>query len=252
MREAELMCHESILQVVRDSMPVETILRAYIDETVDEEIIEETVEKTVNENINPDISQNYVALTNDGDNASSNSIKKTDEVVDVEKNTVKKPVLEMNSGEKQDLTKDDTTQNINLVIQTPVNNAKASTIKEENQEEKSIEDEVKENGNKEKPKDIIKPKDTALSFNNKDTVLNMETNRKSVVSAPKTLERLEEISKARSEQRKLEEAEEDDDDEKLVIHDNATLALDKIDIHDLNKKLNVQPDPILDDIEVLT
>ena len=47
MREAELMCQESILQVVRDGMPVETILRAYIDETVDEEVIEETVEKTV-------------------------------------------------------------------------------------------------------------------------------------------------------------------------------------------------------------
>ena len=45
MREAELMCQESILQVVRDSMPVETILRAYIDETVDEEIIEETIEQ---------------------------------------------------------------------------------------------------------------------------------------------------------------------------------------------------------------
>ena len=30
-------------------MPVETILRAYIDQTVDEEIIEETIEKTVEE-----------------------------------------------------------------------------------------------------------------------------------------------------------------------------------------------------------
>ena len=47
MREAELICQESILQVVRDGMPVETILRAYIDETVDEEVIEEIVEKTV-------------------------------------------------------------------------------------------------------------------------------------------------------------------------------------------------------------
>ena len=49
MREAELICQESILQVVRDGMPVEKILRAYMDETVDEEIIEETVEKMVDE-----------------------------------------------------------------------------------------------------------------------------------------------------------------------------------------------------------
>ena len=44
MREAEIMCKESIVEVIRDSVPVEKILRAYIDETVDEEIIEETKE----------------------------------------------------------------------------------------------------------------------------------------------------------------------------------------------------------------
>merc|ERR1712072_1333668 len=49
MREAELMCQESILKVIRDNMPVEKILRAYIDETVDEEVIEETIEKEVTE-----------------------------------------------------------------------------------------------------------------------------------------------------------------------------------------------------------
>ena len=49
MRECELICHECILGVIRDSMPVESILRAYIDETVDEEVIEETLEKNVEE-----------------------------------------------------------------------------------------------------------------------------------------------------------------------------------------------------------
>lgn len=44
-REIELICQECILQVTRDSMPVEKILRAYIDKTVDEEVIEETIEK---------------------------------------------------------------------------------------------------------------------------------------------------------------------------------------------------------------
>ena len=39
MREAELMCQESILNVIRENTPVETILRAYIDETVDEELL---------------------------------------------------------------------------------------------------------------------------------------------------------------------------------------------------------------------
>ena len=31
-REIELICHECILQVIRDSMPIEKILRAYLDE----------------------------------------------------------------------------------------------------------------------------------------------------------------------------------------------------------------------------
>ena len=38
---------KSILSVIRESVPVEKILRAYIDETVDEEIIEELIENNV-------------------------------------------------------------------------------------------------------------------------------------------------------------------------------------------------------------
>ena len=50
---------------------------------------------------------------------------------------------------------------------------------------------------------------------------------------------------------KEEEAEYDDDDEdRITILDDAKLNLDNLD-HDLNKKLNLEPDPILDDVEVL-
>ena len=71
--------------------------------------------------------------------------------------------------------------------------------------------------------------------------------------APKTLERLEQISKERHAQRKAEaEEEEEEEEDKLVIHSNTELNLDKIDIHDLDKKLNMKPDPVLDDIEILT
>ena len=97
-------------------------------------------------------------------------------------------------------------------------------------------------------------KDT-ISFSNKDTVLDLNTNRKSVINAPKTLERLEKISAERHAERKkadeAEDAEEAAEEDKLVIHNNTALDLEKIDIHDLNKKINVKPDPVLDDIEVL-
>ena len=47
MRECELIAQECVLNVIRDNMPVENILKAYIDDTVDEEIIEEIIEKNV-------------------------------------------------------------------------------------------------------------------------------------------------------------------------------------------------------------
>ena len=83
----------------------------------------------------------------------------------------------------------------------------------------------------------------------------MGTNRSTEVEAPKTLERLEKISKENNDRRKAEEAayddEDDEDDERLRIFDDANLELDKIDVHNLNKKMNLKPDPILEDIEVL-
>ena len=87
----------------------------------------------------------------------------------------------------------------------------------------------------------------SLSFDDRDTLFDGE--KRSTVIAPKTLERLEKISKQRHEQRKMEEEAEEDDDEKLVIGDS--LKLQNLDIHDLNKKVNLEPDPILDNIEVL-
>ena len=94
-----------------------------------------------------------------------------------------------------------------------------------------------------------------MKFNDTDTVLDLTTNRKTNVDAPKTLERLEKISAERHAERKkadeAEDAEEAAEEDKLVIHNNTALDLEKIDIHDLNKKINVKPDPVLDDIEVL-
>ena len=47
MRECEIICRESILTAIRNNIPVEKMLRAYIDETVDEEIVEELVQKNM-------------------------------------------------------------------------------------------------------------------------------------------------------------------------------------------------------------
>ena len=93
-----------------------------------------------------------------------------------------------------------------------------------------------------------------LSFNDKDQILDMETNKETVVSAPKNIERLEKISEERTRERKLEEEEEEDDEEndKITIHNtNTNIELDKLDVQVVDKNLKLEPDPILTDIEVI-
>ena len=262
MREAELICQESILQVVRDGMPVEKILRAYMDETVDEEIIEETVEKMVDET-------EKIELEQKAKQESETTTTDSEQI-----NTVKKPVLEKlnetvavagdtetnkeNFNNKETTETGEKTANINLVIETIPNNS------ENTSDSKPIINKVENTQIETKPKkpelsqsDMDKAIKTlsppGIKFNDNDSVLDLGTNETSQVNAPKTIERLEKISHDANEKRKLEEAEEDDDydEDKLVIHDASPITLDTLDIHDLDKKISTKPDPILNDIEIL-
>lgn len=45
MREYEIIVQESILTAIRETMPIEQLLKAYIDESIEEEFIEEIIEK---------------------------------------------------------------------------------------------------------------------------------------------------------------------------------------------------------------
>ena len=98
-----------------------------------------------------------------------------------------------------------------------------------------------------------------LSFNDTDSVVNDDKKASpsanpepEKIEAPKTVERLEEISRVQNEKRKAEEEEEDDDDEEtLQIFGNINLELDKMDVQNLDKNLKLEPDPILNDVEIL-
>ena len=251
MREAELMCQESVLNVIRDNMPVEAILRAYIDETVDEEIIEETIEKTVDEEEKRELEKELEEsnAVQDGD---SGTITKKEDSITLDKPELSEKKQEVvNEPPPSDIVKETnfsentSEKNINLIIQTP-------TIQEETNNSETVP----------QPKEITKPNSpkesvvNKLKFNDKDSVLDMGTNKSSEVEAPKTLERLEKISKEANEKRKAEEAEYDDyeddlEDSPIKIFSDTSLELDKIDIHNLDKKLKLETPPILDDIEVL-
>jgi hypothetical protein len=159
-RELEIIVQECILNTLRESIPVESILKAYMDETIEEDVTQEVKEEIIEE-------------------------------------PIKKPINnETNNNSKK------------------VTNNRAG-----------------------------------LSFNDIDYV-KTDDGSVSNVNAPKSIERLEEISQLRNQQRKMEE-DEDDEDNKLVISDQE-FTLDTLDLHNIEEpKLELLPDLIIDDVEIL-
>lgn len=170
MRELELLIQECILVTIRESVPTEEIIKAYMDESEEQE-----------------------------------------EEVFIE--SVKEPVLEKPE-------------------QTTTSQALIEVKNEEPKEELAIVPSIK-NIDEEK---VV----TQLTFNNNDSVLDEEDNIKDI-EAPKTLERLEEISTSRALERKLAEQDEDDDDERIKIS-TEDINLTGFDVLDDSASLNIKPD----------
>ena len=244
MREAELMCQEAVLQVIRENMPVEKILRAYIDETVDEEIIEETIEKEVTELEKKKMEEEMPESAENVDKKENDITKSKDTV------TLEKPELEKAKIVASALA--DETSAVESVPQTTTTT----------NESKSTEHNIKLTIETPKSEDTVVPVKNdvvnKLSFNDTDSVVNYdkktgEMDKPEKVEAPKTLERLEKIAYEQNEKRKAEEAEydDDDDDEKIKIFGDVDLNLDNMDVHNLDKKMKLEPDPILNDVEIL-
>ncbi len=238
LRETELICKENILEVIRDSMPVDKILRAYIDETVDEEIIEETIEK----NLTPEEAEKEAE-----NEAKEAAEKEADKKKEEEETSVEKvELVATTSLPEEKTTVEDMKEELKINIDT-------ETLSLENNKPEITdtilpEDDVILN----LPLDdlIQEEKKGGLSFNDNDQVLDMETNQESIVNAPKTNERLAQIAAINNAKRKAEDALDDDDDDNLkILGDNVTLEI--ADIHDLSTDTILKPDPILQDVEVL-
>ena len=179
-RELEIIIQECILTSIRESIPTEEIIRAYMDESVEheEEVVIENIEEPV--------------------------------VVDEEK----KPdeTEEDNKKEEEDTSKEEDAKKEELEKFPEV---KTEEIPDVVPTIKNIDEE---------------PVITRLEFNDYDSVLEKDDSVETV-AAPKTIERLETISTERNLQRKLEE--EEDDDERIKI--GTDIALDNLDIMDMNK-----------------
>jgi hypothetical protein len=152
-RELETIIQECIMIAIRESIPTEAIIRAYLDESMEEE------EEVIIENI-PEEEQK-VSETNENINLEENKV-----IIDSE--TIPEIVPSI--------------KNIN--------------------EEKVV---------------------TRLTFNDIDSVLDGSDSVKAV-DAPKTIERLEEISTSRAIQRKLEEEAEADEDKIKIFGDSIDLS----------------------------
>ena len=93
------------------------------------------------------------------------------------------------------------------------------------------------------------PIDGIKTYDSSDVVTQIKDTTESEFDAPKTIERLEQISNMRHEQRKLEEEEEDEDS--IKIHTDTNLNLSTLDVHDISKQLNLKPPPLLGEITML-
>ena len=172
-RELELIVQECILTTIRESIPTEEIIRAYMDESVEHEE-EVTIEQLADPILVGDKGYNNVANEDATDEEDNKKVIKTQTTHE----DVAPPSL------------------------VPV-------IKDIDQE------------------NVI----TKLSFNDYDSVLD-EMNTVEMVDAPKTIERLEEISTSNAIKRKLEEEDEDREDRILIHTDNINLGT--TDVFDLN------------------
>ena len=166
-REIELLVKESILNAVRESIPVEQILRSYLEETVEEEIKEEYIEE--------------VKQLDDK--------KETDEIK-----------VESVKEDKDDKDEKDEKEEIIVKKNETKSELEPEISKEtEKKKEDNLEDKLKLEIKEEK-----QTENKGISFSDVDNVIDSNKNE-STIEAPKTIEALEEISEQRTEDRKLQE-----------------------------------------------
>jgi len=179
-RELEMLVQEAILTTIRESIPTEAIIRAYMDESEEQE--EEVTIETIKD---PEITK------------------------EAEKDGENKEAQEKAEEEAEPVSITPTIQNID--------------------DEKVV---------------------TKLTFNDLDTAIGTDNNEE-VIDAPKTLERLEDISVSRSLERKMMEDEDsDDDDERIKIHTD-TMDLTGFDLLDEPAKNDIESANIVLEAEEL-
>lgn len=190
-RELEMIVREQILNSIRENIPVENILKVYLDESIEDDVqVEETEEIISTEPVEEEVVEN-------DDNNDDNNGESKDDSSKVDEEELKIDPLE-GLGDASHESKQETDR---------------------------------------------------IQFNDIDKAIGTD-NKIEDIAAPKTVERLEQISQERAEARKREEEEEEEED-KIKIGEK--IKLTDLDVHDLEKPTETNKIPIgLEEIEILT
>ena len=237
-RELECIIKESILNTVRDTMPIEDILRAYMDETEELDVNEEFVIIKETPSADPiDIGEDV------GDNTMTNvSPVVSTEVIPHSPPKVMTPVSSLSKE-----TPPPPASTSLAIASAPTSPAPAS-LAPASPAPASLA--PASPANAPAPTLFSIPSDERVkdrvNFNDVDNRVDINGKVDTVI-APKTDERLDKIAELSAERRRREEEEEDDED-KIKIGGDVDLQI--LDINDLNRSVTVNP--VLDDIEVLT
>ena len=89
-----------------------------------------------------------------------------------------------------------------------------------------------------------------MKFDDNDHYLDTNNNQSSV-NAPKTIDRLEEISNIRANQRRIEQENDDNDNDERITISNNDISLDNLDIQHFSLDMDELPDLLKDEIETL-
>ena len=205
-RELELFTKECILEAVRESIPVEAILKAYLDETIEENV--ETLVTTVKEE-RKEVQSNQPAATEETQQAEST------ETPTVSSTPVSStPVSTTAVSTTPELTPVRSTSPISLGETTSLPE-KSSTSADNN-----IKVEISP-ALDQKPESPSSPKQ--LTFSNIDQTQSDDKTISNVL-APKDINTLERISNENHMKRMMEE-EEEEDEERIKIMDDASISL---------------------------
>jgi hypothetical protein len=259
-RELECIIKECILDTIRDSIPVEMILRSYIDETNDTETeVSETVEEIIEETPLPADDETNITMHINENNA--DTINST-----APEAAITKPVIydddndeesDMNTGDNNENDiKSINNQHQHLIIKKDGHDATINdaTINDATTNDATTNDATTNDATTNDKLNY----GSNITFSDID--MSMDTKGKeNQTIAPKSIERLEELSNEKTIQAKLQNINEDDSDneesDSLTIGDN--IDLDINDINDIDVRSSKpfklkEENIIIDDIEFVT